>query len=69
MTIRSFDDKFTEIYLGNVKRDLKLNFERGTDVYDSCGAILNGQNWIIGGENEQRQVSDLPNKPRKVYES
>ena len=58
-----------EIYLGNVKRDLKLNFEKGTHVYASCGATLNGQNWIIGGSNEERQVSDLPNKPRKVYES
>ena len=69
MTIKSFDDKFNEIYLGNVKRDLKLNFEKGTEVYGSCGATLNGQNWIIGGYNEKRQVSDLPNKPRKVYES
>ena len=69
MTIRSFADKLNGIYLGNVKRDLKLNFERGTEVYGSCGAILNGQNWFIGGRNEKRQVSDLPNKPRKVYES
>ena len=46
-----------------------MTFEKGTDVYDSCGATLNGKNWIIGGSNEKRQVSDLPNKPRKVYES
>ena len=69
MTIRSFDDKLNEIYLGNVKRDLKMNFEKGTEVYGSCGATLNGKNWIIGGSNEQRQVSDLLNKPRNVYES
>ena len=69
MTIRSFYDKLNEIYLGNVKRDLKLNFEKGTEVYGSCGAILNGQNWIIGGYNEKRQVSDLSDKPRKFYES
>ena len=50
-----------EIYLGDVKRELKLNFEEGTEVYYSCGATLNGQNWIIGGGNypDERQVSDL----------
>ena len=47
-----------ENHLGNVKRELKLNFEKGTEVYNSCGATLNGQNWIIGGDNEKRQVSD-----------
>ena len=48
-------------YLGNVKRELKLNFGNGTEVYYSCGATLNGQNWIIGGGNypDERQVSDL----------
>ena len=69
MTIRSFDDKLNGIYLGNVKRDLKLNFEKGTEVYRSCGATLNGKNWIIGGSNEKRQVSDLSDKQRNVYES
>ena len=44
-------------YLGNVQRDLKLNFEKDTQVYYSCGASLNGQYWIIGGSNEKRQVS------------
>ena len=45
-----------------------MNFEKGTEVYGSCGATLNGKNWIIGGDNEKRQVSDLSNKPRKVYD-
>ena len=54
------------MYLGNVQRDLKLNFGKGTEVYYSCGATLNGQHWIIGGWNEQRQVSDGPDKPKKV---
>ena len=44
-------------YLGNVQRDLKLNFEKDTEVYWSCGASLNGQYWIIGGHHEKRQVS------------
>ena len=56
------------MYLGNVQRDLKLNFGEGTEVETSCVATLNGQNWIIGGSNEKRQVSDLSNKPRKVYD-
>ena len=54
-----------EIYLGDVKRELKLNFEEETEVYGSCGATLNGQNWIIGGENEERQASDLSDKHKK----
>ena len=54
------------MYLGNVQRDLKLNSEKGTEVYGSCGATLNGQHWIIGGYNEKRQVSDLSNMPLKV---
>ena len=66
MTIGHFDGKLKEIYLGNVKRELKLNFEKGTEVFTSCGATLNGQNWIIGGKNEKRQVSDGPDKPKKV---
>ena len=45
------------MYLGNIQRDLKLNFEKGTEVLRSCGATLNGQHWIIGGNNEKRQVS------------
>ena len=45
--------------LGNVQRDLKLNFGKGTEVENSCGATLNGQHWIIGGYNEKRQVSHL----------
>ena len=61
-----FNDKGTRIVLGNVKRELKLNFEKETEVYKSCGATLNGQNWIIGGENEKRQVSDRLGRPRKV---
>ena len=56
-----------EIYLGDVKRELKLNFEEETEVYGSCGATLNGQNWIIGGRNEHRQVSYLSDKHKKVY--
>ena len=43
-----------------------MNFEKETEVLGSCGAILNGQNWIIGGRNEKRQVSDQPVKPKEV---
>ena len=38
--------------------EYKLNCENETEVHYSCGATLNGQHWIIGGENEKRQVSD-----------
>ena len=43
-----------------------MNFEKETEVRGSCGATLNGQHWIIGGDNEKRQVSDEPDKPKKV---
>ena len=52
--------------LGNVERELKLNFEKETEVLGSCGATLNGQHWIIGGSNEKRQVSDQPVMPKEV---
>ena len=42
---------------GNIHRELKLNFEKRTSVWASCGAVLNGQHWLIGGEDERRQVS------------
>ena len=42
-----------------------MNFEKETEVKYSCGATLNGQHWIIGG-NEKRQVSDLLGEPMKV---
>ena len=54
-----FENLSLQIFSGNVQRDLKLNFEEGTEVYGSCGATLNGQHWIIGGKYEKRQVSHL----------
>ena len=54
--------------LGNVQRDLKLNFEKDTSVRYSCGASLNGQYWIIGGENKKRQVCHLQeNRTIKMF--
>ena len=58
VTLWSFYEKCSKIYLGNIQRELKLNFEEETEVYRSCGATLNGQHWIIGGMREKRQVSD-----------
>ena len=43
-----------------------MNFEKETEVYRSCGATLNGQNWIIGGYNEKIQVIDELDDPIKV---
>ena len=56
-----------EIYLGNIKRELKLNFEEGKEVHASCGATLNGQNWIIGGAHEKRQASDLSDNTKSLW--
>ena len=49
-------DHNTVYFIGNVNRDINLNFDAGTGVYGSCGATLNGQFMIIGGLNEKRQV-------------
>ena len=49
-------DHNTVYFIGNVNRDINLNFDAGTGVYGSCGATLNGQFIIIGGWNEKRQV-------------
>ena len=46
--------------LGNIQRDLKLNFQKGTSVWDTCGTVLNGQHWLIGGRPDKRQVSYWP---------
>jgi len=43
-----------------------LNFEKGTEVWRSCGATLNGQHWIIGGGNEKRQVSHLQRSHKNI---
>ena len=45
-------------FKGDVNRDINLNFDAGTEVQYSCGATLNGQFIIIGGENEKRQVNN-----------
>ena len=31
------------MYLGDVQRNLKLNFGKGTEIKFSCGVTLNGQ--------------------------
>ena len=36
-----------------------MNFEKRTEVENSCGATLNGQHWIIGGYKKKRQVNHL----------
>ena len=56
---------YVSTYLGNVRSDLKLNFEEGTEVYSSCGTTLNGQHWIIGGYREKRQVKHSQQKSHK----
>lgn len=47
-----------KINSGNIQREpIVLNFEKDTEIYLSCGATLNGRNWIIGGLHQKRQVS------------
>ena len=46
------------INLGDMNRDININFDAETEVCWSCGATLNGQFIILGGWNEKRQVSN-----------
>ena len=43
-------------FQGNIQREVSVNFEKGTSVSFACGAVLNGQHWLIGGFDELRQV-------------
>ena len=35
---------------------MNFTYERGTGVYGSCGATLNGEMFVLGGMNKKRQV-------------
>ena len=59
LTVFKFVTDILKYFEGNVEQNLKLNFGKSTVANWSCGATLNGQFWIIGGGNEQRQVFDL----------
>ena len=52
-----FEIIISKFDLGNIQRELKLNFETGTSVSSACGAVLNGQHWFIGGLPDRSQVS------------
>ena len=50
------------LFSGNVDNNLDFTFGEGTSFYDSCGATLNGEFWVFGGNSNQRQL-------RKVFNS
>ena len=35
---------------------MNFSYELETEVYDSCGATLNGEMFVFGGANKKRQV-------------
>ena len=34
-----------------------MTYDTDTEVYGSCSASLNGENFVIGGQNNKRQVN------------
>ena len=41
---------------GEVDDDIDFTFEQNTEVYGSCATSLEGEMWVLGGEQQQRQV-------------
>ena len=55
-----FKPRLIFLFSGNVDHNLDFTFGEGTSFYDSCGATLNGEFWVFGGNSNQRQL-------RKVF--
>ena len=45
----------TDLFLGDVNDHLDFN-KKNTEVYESCGASLYGEMFVLGGKHEKRQV-------------
>ena len=43
--------------LGEVDDDINFTYEDNTQVYRSCAASLNDEMWVLGGNNQRRQVN------------
>ena len=37
--------------------DINFTYETNTEVYSSCAATLDGEMFVLGGENQKRQVN------------
>ena len=49
----------TDLSLGDVDDHLDFEYGADTEVYNSCGATLNGDMFVIGGWYKRRQVCIL----------
>ena len=36
--------------------DINFTYDLNTEVYESCAATLDGEMFVLGGQNEKRQV-------------
>ena len=43
--------------LAEVDDDINFTFEDNTEVFYSCAASLNDEMWVLGGNNQRRQVN------------
>ena len=43
--------------LGEVDDDINFTYDAKTEVFYSCAASLNDEMWVLGGENQKRQVN------------
>ena len=37
--------------------DINFTYDLNTEVYESCAATLDGEMFVLGGRNEERQVN------------
>ena len=42
---------------GKVDDDINFTYEANTEVWGSCAASLNDEMWVLGGNNQNRQVN------------
>ena len=55
--IWSFHEIFSiNIHSGEVDDDINFTYEDNTDVYGACAASLDDEMWVLGGDDNNRQV-------------
>ena len=53
---QNFGRFIIKLLAGEVDDDIDFTFEQNTEVYGSCATSLEGEMWVLGGEQQQRQV-------------
>ena len=46
----------TNLWLGDYENDIDFTYEHRTEVYGSCTATLDDEMFVLGGNDQTRQV-------------